>query len=172
MGTTKVFMKRTHLLLIGILCIFVYAVFYLNNTQREPSLISPNSPGQSQDPQRTMHRIQVGAESLSVEVVDTPEKITKGLGYRDTLGSDGMLFVMPTRSIPTFWMKGMRFDLDFVWIDSNTVVDLSANVLAEPKVPDAQLKIYSPKAPVTHVLELPSGDIEKKGIRIGDKVSL
>ncbi len=113
----------------------------------------------------------IGSQKLSVEIADTGEKITKGLGERDTIGSDGMLFVMPGgKTIPTFWMKGMRFDLDFVWIDTNKVVDLTGYVKAELGIPDARLHLYAPKVPVTHVLELNAGEIQKRGIRVGDEV--
>lgn len=115
--------------------------------------------------------LRIGQNSLQVEIADSVPKITLGLGERDTLGSDGMLFVMPTRTVPAFWMKGMRFALDFVWIDGNRVIDLTENVPAEPTVSDANLKIHSPKSPATHVLELNAGEIKRRGISIEDTVS-
>lgn len=114
--------------------------------------------------------MEIGDELLSIEIANTPSKITKGLGERDSLGSNGMLFVMPSRGIPTFWMKGMRFDLDFVWIDGEKVVDASQHVKAEPGVPDSALRLYAPIYPVTHVLEMNAGEINKRGIQVGDTV--
>lgn len=114
--------------------------------------------------------VQIGSQSLSIEVVSTPAEITKGLGERDALGSDGMLFVMPSREIPSFWMMGMRFDLDFIWIDGDKVIDITENVSAEPGANPNQLKTYSPKSPVTHVLEMNAGEVQKRGIKIGDTV--
>lgn len=115
-------------------------------------------------------RIVVGSESLIVEVADSPEEITKGLGYRDTIGSDGMLFVLPQRTVPSFWMMGMRFNLDFIWIDANRVVDITPNVPSPTSLQD--LPLYSPAAAVTHVLEMHAGETAKRGIRIGDRVDL
>lgn len=116
--------------------------------------------------------IRIGSQELTVETAQTTAQITVGLGNRDSLGSDGMLFVMPVRTIPTFWMKDMRFDLDFVWIDADTVIDITENVSAQQADPDSKLRVYSPRFPVTHVLEMNSGAIQKLGIRIGDRVSL
>lgn len=118
-----------------------------------------------------LQRVQIGDQTLKVETAKTTSQITIGLGERDAIGSDGMLFVLPERSIPSFWMKGMRFDLDFVWIDANTVVDLTANVSAQKGVAVEQLKLYRPNQPVTQVLELPAGEIARRGIGIGDAVS-
>ena len=119
-----------------------------------------------------LKRITVGSQELSVEIANDPSEITKGLGERDQIGSDGMLFVLSQRIIPTFWMKGMRFALDFVWIDGGRVVDLTENVPAEPGVVDAKLKRYSPDHVVTHVLELDAGEIKKREISVGDSVQM
>lgn len=116
--------------------------------------------------------IRIGTQKLSVEIARTIPQITLGLGQRDSLGSDGMLFVMPIRSTPSFWMKDMQFDLDFVWIDTNIVVDLTENVSAQRGEPDSRLRIYSPRFPVTHVLEMNSGEVKKLGIKIGDVVQM
>jgi uncharacterized membrane protein (UPF0127 family) len=116
--------------------------------------------------------IRIGSQELTVEVAKTDPEITLGLGERDSIGSDGMLFVLPTRIVPTFWMKNMRFDLDFVWIDGDTVIDITENVSAQNGEPDSKLSVYSPRSPATHVLEMDSGAVQKLGIRIGDKASL
>lgn len=109
---------------------------------------------------------------LHVEIAQTSDQITKGLGDRNTLGSDGMLFILPRKQIPQFWMKGMRFNLDFVWIENGTIVALTPNVNAQPNIPDVQLTIYSPGILVDWVLELPEGTIQKEHFGIGDPVHL
>ncbi len=117
-----------------------------------------------------LQTITVGTTKLSVEVANTPQTIQKGLGQRDEIGSDGLLFVLPSRGIPTFWMKDMRFPLDFVWIDTDTIVDTTENV--DPQIGQSikQLRIYSPSSPVTHVLEMNAGDVSKYKFKVGDKV--
>lgn len=156
-------MRHQRVLIIALSVVVVSIVVLVGKSF--PSFSSPPVPTPM-----AQATIRIGNTILSIEVADTPAKITKGLGYRDELGSEGMLFVMPTRSIPSFWMKGMRFPLDFVWIDSNTVVDLTEHVSHQPGAQDQDLSTYSPSVPVTHVLEIPAGDIAKREIKIGDAV--
>lgn len=120
---------------------------------------------------RTYRQITVGTQNLRVEVVSTPSRLSQGLSGRTEIGSDGMLFILPIRDVPRFWMKGMKFGLDIVWIDSERVVAITAQV---PPAGDrtSPLQIYSPDVPATHVLELPFGDAKQRGIRIGDSVRL
>lgn len=120
-------------------------------------------------PQRT--KIKIADTTFSVEVVRTPKAIEKGLSDRDALGSDGMLFVMPSRTTPAFWMKHMRFSLDFVWIDGNMIVDLYQDAPVQPvDTLDRNQPIYRPRRQVTHVLELPAGSINQFQLKIGDVV--
>lgn len=121
--------------------------------------------------QKKLRTIKFGNQELQVESVSSPEQITKGLGGRESIGSDGMLFVLPQREVAKFWMKDMRFELDFVWIDGNKVVGILPNIFPQPGLPDSRLNVYSSGIPVTHVLELPSGDTVKRGIVVGDKVT-
>jgi uncharacterized protein len=118
----------------------------------------------------TRSHVFIGTQDFAVEIARSPQELEKGLGDRKELGSDGMLFLLPTRSIPSFWMKGMQFALDFIWIDEGKVVDITANVPPQPQIPDRYLTIYSPRVPVTSVLEVVSGEVKKRGIRIGDQV--
>ena len=119
-----------------------------------------------------LETLHLGTRVLHVEVARGSAALSKGLGDRDAIGSDGMLFVLPMRDIPHFWMKDMRFGLDFVWIDQGKVIAVLPNIKSAQGVPDSQLEIYTPGMPTTHVLELPMGDISKRGIHIGDSVLL
>lgn len=120
-----------------------------------------------------MQEITIGSTKLLVEVVNTPEKIQQGLSGRASLGSDGMLFVLGVRRIPTFWMKEMQFPLDFIWIDGTTVVSITEQVPPPQQgTNSSSLPLYSPPVPVTHVLEVPAGFVAQKHIVIGQEVIL
>lgn len=109
---------------------------------------------------------------INVEIADTPDKRNLGLGGRDLLASDsGMLFLFDSPSQRVFWMKGMRIPLDFIWISGTKVVDLLPNV-PPPAVnqDDNSLPRYSSTVPADKVLEVNSGYIQSKGIKIGDQV--
>lgn len=135
--------------------------------------------------------IRVGDKKLRVEIADTPGKITKGLGYRDEIGSpstssgqvDGMLFVMPKAYVPSFWMKGMRFGLDIVWIKCEReglvevgecrVEDVTDNIPA-PEDPENPRGIFRPRSGVeiSHVLEVEQDAAKRWGVSSGDEVEI
>ena len=123
------------------------------------------------DPQQsTAERVvQVGEATVLADIADDPESRQRGLSGRERLAADeGMLFLLPNDS-PSFWMKGMRFPLDIVWIRDGRVVDVSADV-PPPRGPDAPLPTYSPDRPANRVLEVNAGWAEDHGIRRGDLV--
>ncbi len=118
-------------------------------------------------------QLTIGQTLFQVEVARTSRQITQGLSGREAIGADGMLFVLPQRNIPSFWMLHMKFPLDFVWIDGDRVVDVTEHVPVPANgTPDSALPTYSPKSPVTHVLELPDGAIKKHLIQVGDVVKI
>lgn len=110
---------------------------------------------------------------FAAEIADTPALRTKGLGYRDQLApNSGMLFVFPNGQASSFWMRGMRFPLDFVWIGADCrVAALTERVPhPEPGAPDATLPLINPAAPAAYTFEINAGEIERFGIEIGDPV--
>ena len=112
----------------------------------------------------------INGHTVRLELAVTDTEREKGLGDRDSLAADsGMLFVYQNKDRYGFWMKGMRFPLDFVWIDGNRIVDLSENIPA-PATPGDRPYELSPHAPVDKVLEVNAGVIQKLGIRIGNTI--
>ena len=109
---------------------------------------------------------------LKVEIADTQEKRSKGLGGREKLASDeGMLFIFPKRDRYPFWMKGLSFPLDFIWIREDNIVDLLHNV--QPPAPgqtDQSLPIYESIEEVDKVLEVSAGTAQRLNIKVGDRV--
>ena len=83
--------------------------------------------------------VRVGGRALRVAVASTAVQSERGLGYRDSLPADeGMIFDLHNTVVPQFWMKGMRFALDLVWIDdTQKVVSVTKDVPPEPGVTDA-----------------------------------
>lgn len=108
---------------------------------------------------------------LTVEVAATEQERAKGLGGRDSLDpNSGMLFVFDKPGRPQFWMKGMRFPLDFIWIDGRRVVGIIENVPAPQKDPDGVLPLYSSTVDVDKVLEVNAGYVKSHGIAVGDSL--
>lgn len=126
-------------------------------------------------PQTTVVKeLQINESKLKVEIADTKEKRSKGLGGRASLAEDeGMLFVFPKSDKYPFWMKGLSFPIDFVWIRGDKVVDILSDVPPpSPGQTDASLPIYSSKEEVEKVLEVTSGTVQRLNIKVGNSVKI
>ena len=117
--------------------------------------------------------VHIGGLVVEAEVARTSEERRQGLSGRSSLPDDGgMLFVFQEEGRPGFWMRAMRFPLDFIWISGDgLVVDLTEDVPPpEPGVLDEDLPRYQPDAPVLYVLEVDAGVIRQSGVQAGDVV--
>ena len=112
---------------------------------------------------------KIDNSTINLEVADEPQEITVGLGGRDSLAEDGgMLFILPQTIIPNFWMKDMKFPLDFVWIDEQqNIVAITPSIGV-----DSYPITFSPPSPVKYVLEVNAGLSAFNGWLPGDHVDL
>lgn len=113
--------------------------------------------------------------TVSVDVADDDESRTIGLADRDSLDTgEGMLFVFDEKNIQSFWMLGMQFPIDIIFIDDQTIVNIAANVQppTEEDPNRAALPLYRSDAPVNYVLEVPAGYAAEHGWEAGDTVEI
>lgn len=117
--------------------------------------------------------VSVRGETVEVEIACTEDSRRLGLGGRDSLpGGCGMLFIYPERRMMFFWMKGMRFPIDIIWIDGDEIVDFHESVQPEPgQKSESGLRKYFPRKPADKVLETGAGFCRRAGISMGDRVS-
>jgi uncharacterized membrane protein (UPF0127 family) len=114
--------------------------------------------------------LRINTTDVLVEIAQTDATRARGLGNRDSLPDNtGMLFVFDDAKRWDFWMEGMRFGLDFIWIDSNKIVDISEKVPPPYKTGNTPVFV-KPIAPVKYVLEVNEGWIKKHSIKINDRV--
>lgn len=115
-------------------------------------------------------QLDIRGKRFTVELAVTPKEQERGLGYRKSLSPDhGMLFVYQSAQNYGFWMKGMEFPIDIIWIRDQTIVDITKNV---PVATTSSLLTYSPKEPANKVFEVNAGTAERLGFQIGDTVTL
>ena len=116
--------------------------------------------------------VSLAGQDFRLEIADTPELQSLGLGGRDALGNrKGMLFLYTDRGQHAFWMKGMRFPIDIIWLDNRRIVHIEHNVPPPPQgTPDASLPVYRPDRPANAVLEIAAGIARKLGLRTGELV--
>lgn len=113
--------------------------------------------------------IRVGNSWVEVEIADTPQKRALGLGGRSALGSNqGMLFVFTESGIHSFWMAGMNFPIDIIWIGADLkVVDVDSNA-----TPESYPATFAPKREAQFALEVPAFWAERNGIQEGTQVDI
>ena len=106
-------------------------------------------------------------ETFLVEVIRDKEGLKKGLSFRDQMPEDhGMLFVLDTSQDTAFWMKGMKFPLDIIFIDQNMqIIEILENLQPCEKCP-----VYFPRMRPAYGLELNAGLARKFGFTPGDTV--
>ena len=113
--------------------------------------------------------VSINDASVRTEIAADEASRQRGLSGRERLAADaGMLFLLPNDS-PAFWMKGMRFPLDIVWIKDGRVVDVTADV-PPPDGQSASLPTYSPGRPADRALEVNAGWAARHGVGRGDVV--
>jgi hypothetical protein len=116
-------------------------------------------------PRATVHTAR-GPVRVQLELAVTPDAQARGLMYRTELpDGHGMLFVFPTETDHTFWMKNTLIPLDMVFIGADgRVVGVHAN--ATP-LSTAQIGIGKPSR---YVLEVAGGYAAGHAIAPGDRV--
>lgn len=129
-------------------------------------------PWQSQFPVLQTAEIVVGGVPLTVELAIEPHERARGLGYREGLApGTGMLFVSSEPTPASFWMKGMRFCLDIVWIEGGQIVGAAEYACPDPPgTADADRQRFRSPIPVTYVLEVPAGWLDANGFGVGTPV--
>lgn len=123
---------------------------------------------------RQQATIVVGDREVTVDLAVTGAQQQLGLGYRNGLDEDhGMLFIGDSPEPKTFWMKGMRFCLDIIWIEDGQIVGAAESVCPDPDgTLDRDRPVYPSGVPVTHVLEMDAGWLHAHGYGAGTPVDL
>ena len=118
-------------------------------------------------------QVKIGDAIFEVELAINPAERAKGLSGRNILDkNNGMLFVFSEDSATQFWMYGMKFSLDIVWISNSCkIIDITYNA-EHPENPNSSegLVLYSSKLPSTYTLEINAGEIDLYNINIGELV--
>ncbi len=132
------------------------------------------APWQSQAAPLETTTIMVGEQELTVELATSPASRARGLGYRQGLApGTGMLFVFPESAGRGFWMKGMRFCLDIIWIDQGEITGAAESVCPDsPGTADADRASYRSEAAAECVLEVPAGWMQEHGFGPGTPVEI
>lgn len=109
----------------------------------------------------------IAGHKINIEIADTDTARVQGLSGRNFLADDaGMAFLFGTPGKYTFWMKDMKFNLDFIWIKNGKIMEIT------PNVPNTSLQTYQPLELVDSVIEVNAGWVAKNNVKVGDSVGL
>ena len=109
----------------------------------------------------------IGRHVFNVEVAATTESRNRGLMDRESLAADaGMLFIFDVSRYQSFWMKDTPIALDMAFIRADLTI--SSIDTMEPLT----TMRHKSAEPVPYVLELPAGELARRGIGPGDAVSI
>lgn len=112
-------------------------------------------------------KADIGGQTFYLDIADNYDSLRQGLSGRESLPrNEAMLFIFLERGQPAFWMKGMKFALDLLWVDGDKIVDYEKNMPVVSN--DYELRRYYPVLEADKAIELNAGTIDALGIQKGD----
>ena len=115
--------------------------------------------GQPPLPQRVL---ALPGGNFTVEIADEEGERRQGLGGRKGLPpGTGMLFLFEAPGIYPFWMKGMRFPLDIIYLRDGVVTEVFPSVPAP--APGGEPVTVVPQGLANQVFEVEAGTAAQKG---------
>jgi uncharacterized membrane protein (UPF0127 family) len=119
-------------------------------------------------------KVVVNGFDVMADIALTGEQQTKGLDVKNNLTENqGMLFVFQQPYRYGFWMIGMKFPIDIIWLDSNGVVTHIEHSLkpCPPASSNLVCPTYFPEKDSQYVLETVAGFSIKHNVRLGTHIS-
>ncbi|MBD3251431.1 hypothetical protein GF380_03175 [Candidatus Uhrbacteria bacterium] len=114
--------------------------------------------------------VSVEGREIMVEIASDMSSQVLGLSYRESMAEDrGMIFVYDEPRTQRFWMKGMKFPIDILFIQGDRVMQVVSDV---PPPNGGLPKVVTSRAKVDKVLEINAGKAEEWGIVEGAIVKL
>jgi len=116
--------------------------------------------------------VEFDGVTILVEISDEPDERARGLSGRSSLRPGwGMIFVFEASGIYSFWMYGMLFPLDIIWLDEEgRVVYIVAD--AQPCLTQGDCLSYTPESEAVYIIEAESGFTRRHNITVGSQARI
>ena len=113
-------------------------------------------------------KVSCNEHEFRAYVANSTSSRERGLSvFRKIDKKQAMIFVFDTLSKYSFWMKGMRFPIDIVWINQEgKIVDIVSDI-----EPNTYPKMFTSKDDSMFVLEFNANTASELNIKIGDSCS-
>lgn len=116
--------------------------------------------------------VTINNETFYLYVAKTPKDREIGLSkYNNIPQNFGMIFLFDKPDFYSFWMKGMKFPIDIIFIKGDKIVTIYQNATPSKGQNEGLLR-YKPKSRADKVLEINSGLSQRYNIKEGDLVKL
>ncbi len=159
----------------GVFVILLLVVYLVGkNMQSEKLVPAPQSVGQAvtrsavafnrQGELRFLDKNDDLLSIVQIEIADDDAKRTQGLMYRDSMAeNEAMLFILPSETEQSFWMKNCIIPLDIIYANSkNQIITIQKNT-----VPYSEDSIPS-NGPAKYVVEVNAGFCDRHSVKPGD----
>lgn len=116
--------------------------------------------------------VEINGFILNIDIALTDKQKQDGLSIKSSMKeNEGMLFIFDKPTYQSFWMKGMNFPIDIIWLNENlSIVHIEKSL--EPCETLFACQSYRPTSESLYVLETISGFSEKYGLKIGNKINI
>ena len=123
------------------------------------------------NPRLPMVRVLINGKVFTAESATGVLEKARGLSCRDGLPEDGgMLFLFRCSGRHGFWMRGMKFPIDIIWIKGSKIIGFSENILPQRGKAIWSLQVYRPPENTDMAFEMNAGMAKKYGLSRGDEV--
>jgi len=111
----------------------------------------------------------LGGQTVYASMATTDETRALGLSYTSALPKDIVkIFVFATDERWSFWMKGMEYPIDIIWVTATgAIAHIETNVS-----PDTYPNSFTPPTPVRYVIETVPGLFAELGLKGGDNLDM
>ena len=111
----------------------------------------------------------LGGQTVYASIATTDETRALGLSYTSALPPDVVkVFVFATDERWSFWMKGMEYSIDIVWVTATgTIAHIETDVS-----PATYPKSFTPSISARYVIETVPGLFAGQNLKVGDRVDI
>jgi uncharacterized membrane protein (UPF0127 family) len=115
--------------------------------------------------------VEINGFTINTDIALTDKQKQDGLSIKYSMNeNEGMLFIFDEPKEQSFWMKGMKFPIDIIWIDESlSIVHIEKGL--KPCESLISCPSYRPTSEALYVLETISGFAEKHDLKIGNKIN-
>lgn len=150
--------RKTKIIIFSSVVSLVILAIILNFVSKEFYSFSSGNP---------IKRVYFKNFTVRAEIVSSDEKRALGLAGRSGLAQDaGMLFLMPSDRIPQFWMQGMQFPIDIIWIKMDRIIGCERNI--QP----TDTRIFTSPGFSSLVLEVNKGFCDQYDVEVNDQIKV